>query len=110
MKAVLENKVFIYSNVNELAKKIISFKMKEEGCKTFTQYMVGWVDCMDEIESQSNEDFVPYTIDSVLPIAIGALDNEIGVLEGNTLYLGKSPNGFAQAIETVIKDGLKLEK
>jgi len=111
MKAIIDGTIINYTDVNVLAKKIITLKMNEEGCKTFTNYMNGWVDCMDEIESQSQgESFVPFTIETVMDIAVDSLENEIGVVEGNTAYLGRSPEGFAEAIERIINEGLVAEK
>jgi len=104
MRAFIEGKVVNYSTVNELARKVIFDKMYEEGSTSMTDYLEGWVVTMDEIDSENGEDFTPYTIDSVLPIALGTIENEVGSIEGNTILVGKSPEGFYEALKSVINE------
>jgi hypothetical protein len=102
MKAFIEGNVVDYTSVNDLAKSVIFDKMYQEGATSMADYLEGWADTMNEIEADNGEDFTPYTSSSVMDVAVSSIENEVGVVEGNTAFLGKSPIGFYEAVTEVI--------
>ena len=109
MRAFIEGRIVDFSDVSEMAKYVIFNKMYEEGAKSMTTYMEGWADTMDEIEGQDDENHTPHTIESVMSVAVDTIDNEVGVVEGNTAFLGRSPKGFYEAVEKTINEMLLEE-
>ncbi len=101
--AFINGQVVRFNNVNDLAKSLIFDKMYEEGSTSMTNYLEGWVDTMDEIDGDM-DDFTPYTIETVLPVVLGNLDNEVGTVKGGVAHLGTSPDGFYEALETAIDE------
>jgi hypothetical protein len=109
MRAFIEGRIVDFSDVSDLAKSVIFNKMYEEGAKSMTAYMEGWVETMDEIEGQDDENHTPYTIESVMSVAVDTIDNEVGTVRGNVAQLGESPKGFYEAVEKTINEMLREE-
>jgi len=106
--AVINRREVSFNNVNDLAKSFIFDKMFEESATSMTNYLEGWVDTMDEVDGDM-DDFTPYTVESVIPVVLGTLDNEVGTVKGRTIQLGVSPDGFYEALKAVINEMLLAE-
>lgn len=102
----------IVTSLNRVTYDIIKDLMKAEGCTTAREYVDGWISTMDEIDSQSVEDFTPYTTKTVLPVACGTIDNNarLFTMDGKPVRIANLYKGLMTELTVMLskeKRGLK---
>ncbi len=107
--AVINGSRVNYLTMKDLAIKVLKIKMREESCYTVSTYMEGWAETMDEIESQDCEGtYTPYTVESVLPVAVGTMVNDVWTIKRN-VQSHDGLDGLHEALENIISTIIAFE-
>ena len=101
-----------FDTIREMATVILNDKMFEERSSSMNDYIDGWIQTMNEIDSESIEEgeiFTPYNKNSIMSIIVSELNSNIATIKNNVICLGIHPKGLHEEIEGQINRCLGLE-